>query len=188
MNRPELVLHGGFHKTATSHIQSLLARNSKMLARSSVDYLHHRDTRKRLTVPVQCNVYTNIGMDWDPQISDAELARMTAAFFDEVLATSAGRVILSALLTDAGREACDQAVLATGVWSKPLMKKLGLDIPLETERGYQLGRYSVLQWVDALRELYALQRELIEARTAIHLNLLELERITGQPLVANVGG
>ena len=45
---------------------------------------------------------------------------------------------LTALLTDAGREACDQAVLATGVWSKPLMKKLGLDIPLETERGYHI--------------------------------------------------
>ncbi|WP_306113002.1 MULTISPECIES: hypothetical protein [unclassified Roseovarius] len=95
MSRPTLVLHGGFHKTATSHIQSLLARNAKMLERSGVQYLHHRDTRKQLTVPVQCNVYTSVGMDWDPKISDVELAEMTSVFFDEVLDTKAGRIILS---------------------------------------------------------------------------------------------
>jgi glycine/D-amino acid oxidase-like deaminating enzyme len=40
--------------------------------------------------------------------------------------------------TTAGRVACDDLVLATGVWSKPLMKKLGLNIPLESERGYHI--------------------------------------------------
>ncbi|MEM7269887.1 MAG: FAD-dependent oxidoreductase, partial [Pseudomonadota bacterium] len=34
--------------------------------------------------------------------------------------------------------ACDQVVIATGVWSGPLTKKLGLKIPLEAERGYHL--------------------------------------------------
>lgn len=34
--------------------------------------------------------------------------------------------------------ACDCAVIATGVWSGPLAKKLGLNIPLESERGYHL--------------------------------------------------
>jgi D-amino-acid dehydrogenase len=29
-------------------------------------------------------------------------------------------------------------VLATGVWSKPLMKRLGLEVPLESERGYHI--------------------------------------------------
>ncbi|WP_353471514.1 FAD-dependent oxidoreductase [Salipiger sp. H15] len=33
---------------------------------------------------------------------------------------------------------CDAAVLTTGVWSGPLAKRLGLDIPLESERGYHL--------------------------------------------------
>jgi len=33
---------------------------------------------------------------------------------------------------------CDAAVIAAGAWSAPLAKKLGLDIPLETERGYHL--------------------------------------------------
>lgn len=34
--------------------------------------------------------------------------------------------------------ACDAAVIATGVWSGPLCKKLGLKVPLESERGYHL--------------------------------------------------
>ena len=33
---------------------------------------------------------------------------------------------------------CSAAVLATGVWSGPLARKLGLKVPLETERGYHL--------------------------------------------------
>ncbi|MFK7869736.1 MAG: NAD(P)/FAD-dependent oxidoreductase [Roseobacter sp.] len=37
-----------------------------------------------------------------------------------------------------GRIDCDDLVLATGVWSKPLMKKLGLSVPLEAERGYHI--------------------------------------------------
>ena len=33
---------------------------------------------------------------------------------------------------------CDAALLATGAWSGPLAAKLGLKVPLETERGYHL--------------------------------------------------
>jgi D-amino-acid dehydrogenase len=42
------------------------------------------------------------------------------------------------LETTDGRIACDSVVLATGVWSKPLMRKLGLNVPLESERGYHI--------------------------------------------------
>ncbi len=49
---------------------------------------------------------------------------------------SGGRV--SAVDTSQGRFECSHAVLAAGVWSKPLMQKLGLNIPLETERGYHI--------------------------------------------------
>ncbi|SNZ06911.1 NAD(P)/FAD-dependent oxidoreductase [Cohaesibacter gelatinilyticus] len=45
---------------------------------------------------------------------------------------------ISAVETDRGRFECDQAVLATGVWSKPLMKKLGINVPIESERGYHI--------------------------------------------------
>ncbi|MEZ5776965.1 MAG: FAD-binding oxidoreductase [Paracoccaceae bacterium] len=33
---------------------------------------------------------------------------------------------------------CDRAILAAGAWSAPLARKLGLTVPLETERGYHL--------------------------------------------------
>jgi glycine/D-amino acid oxidase-like deaminating enzyme len=49
---------------------------------------------------------------------------------------SGGQV--SAVDTDKGRFACNQAVLAAGVWSKPLMRKLGINVPIEAERGYHI--------------------------------------------------
>ncbi len=33
---------------------------------------------------------------------------------------------------------CDDAVIATGVWSGPLARKLGVNVPLESERGYHV--------------------------------------------------
>ena len=45
---------------------------------------------------------------------------------------------VSAVKTTTGPISCSNVVLATGVWSKPLMKRLGLTIPLETERGYHV--------------------------------------------------
>lgn len=44
----------------------------------------------------------------------------------------------SAVVTSKGRFDCDRIVLATGVWSKPLMQKLGITVPLESERGYHI--------------------------------------------------
>lgn len=45
---------------------------------------------------------------------------------------------ICAVQTDQGSLPCDDVVLATGVWSKPLMAKLGLNVPLESERGYHI--------------------------------------------------
>lgn len=45
---------------------------------------------------------------------------------------------ISAVLTDKGRFECDKAVLCTGVWSKALAGKIGLNVPLESERGYHI--------------------------------------------------
>jgi cobalt-zinc-cadmium efflux system outer membrane protein len=50
----------------------------------------------------------------------------------------------------------------------------------DVEAGYRQGRYTVLQWVDAQAELFALERELIETHMLMYQQLLELERITGQ--------
>ena len=45
---------------------------------------------------------------------------------------------ITAVATDQGRLLCDKAVLSAGVWSGALMKKLGLEVPLEAERGYHI--------------------------------------------------
>jgi D-amino-acid dehydrogenase len=45
---------------------------------------------------------------------------------------------ITAVETTSGQVMCDDVVLATGVWSKPLMQKLGLKVPLESERGYHV--------------------------------------------------
>ena len=49
---------------------------------------------------------------------------------------SDGRV--TGIETESGLEECNAVVLTTGVWSKPLARKLGLSVPLETERGYHI--------------------------------------------------
>jgi len=49
-----------------------------------------------------------------------------------------GEATAPRVITDSGPIDCDRAVLASGAWSKPLMAKLGLTIPLETERGYHI--------------------------------------------------
>jgi glycine/D-amino acid oxidase-like deaminating enzyme len=45
---------------------------------------------------------------------------------------------ISHIDTDKGSFECSHAVITAGIWSKDLMKKLGLKVPLETERGYHV--------------------------------------------------
>lgn len=55
-----------------------------------------------------------------------------------------------------------------------------------TQIAYQTGQANVLQLADAQSELFSIERELIEAKTAVYLELLAIERITGQSMtVAN---
>ena len=97
MSEPYVVLHGGFHKTATSHIQSMLGRNAGYLKKQGVLYVHHRDMRKELTVPCQLYVYEQKGMNFRTKYTAAELAEKTGAFFDGLIGKKdrIDRVILS---------------------------------------------------------------------------------------------
>ncbi|TQV83847.1 NAD(P)/FAD-dependent oxidoreductase [Denitrobaculum tricleocarpae] len=45
---------------------------------------------------------------------------------------------VSGVVTDQGVIECDSAVVTAGVWSGPLTKKLGMNVPLESERGYHV--------------------------------------------------
>ena len=54
----------------------------------------------------------------------------------------------------------------------------------DTEKVFKRGKLSVLQWLDAQAEIYALQKAKIEKTHLMYLQLLELERITGQALTS----
>jgi D-amino-acid dehydrogenase len=45
---------------------------------------------------------------------------------------------VAAVITDRGRHPCDAAVVAAGAWSRPLVRRLGCDTLLDTERGYSV--------------------------------------------------
>ncbi|MDO6723406.1 FAD-binding oxidoreductase [Celeribacter halophilus] len=45
---------------------------------------------------------------------------------------------VTSVVTATGPLKCDNVILASGVWSGPLAKKLGLNVPLESERGYHM--------------------------------------------------
>lgn len=92
---PHVVVHGGVHKTATSHLQSILQRNAGRLKKSGVHYVHHRDARKHYTYPCQLNGYEKLGLDFRRKVSDADLARRANAFFETVKARPGARIILS---------------------------------------------------------------------------------------------
>jgi cobalt-zinc-cadmium efflux system outer membrane protein len=72
-------------------------------------------------------------------------------------------------------------VRQAGLLVDELMPVAG-DLLKETQAGYQHGQYGVLKWMDAQDALFDVQRELIEARLAAFLQMLELERLTGQAM------
>ncbi len=69
------------------------------------------------------------------RIFEGEGGRVKRAEVRDIRLTD-GRV--TGVETESGLEECDTAVLTTGVWSKPLARKLGVSVPLETERGYHV--------------------------------------------------
>lgn len=79
----------------------------------------------------------------DPGAYMADLARVLEDEGGRVLRAEARDIDLDggrvrAVLTGEGRLECDRLVLAAGIWSRPLMEKLGLSVPLVAERGYHL--------------------------------------------------
>ncbi len=93
---------------------------------------------------VQClAVMKDHGHVRDPGGYVKALARDFQAMGGEIRETTVRDVTLeegriTEVLTSDGPIACDRAVIASGVWSGPLMRKLGLNVPLESERGYHI--------------------------------------------------
>jgi len=49
---------------------------------------------------------------------------------------------------------------------------------------YTRGQYSVLQWIDAQQQFFALQLRLVDTRLTVFNQILELERVLGRPIVS----
>ena len=56
------------------------------------------------------------------------------------------------------------------------------------ERAYQAGAISYLEWAQLQSERIAVQRQQLDAALEAQTSLIEIQRLTGQPFVAGVGG
>jgi len=95
MAEPYTVLHGGFHKTASTFLQKTLQRNGGKLRKAGVHYVPHRDLRKHYTVPCQQNAYQAIGIRRKTVVSDLQLRDTAKTFFSPVRQDPPMRLILS---------------------------------------------------------------------------------------------
>jgi cobalt-zinc-cadmium efflux system outer membrane protein len=53
-----------------------------------------------------------------------------------------------------------------------------------TQKAYRQGQYTVLQWIDAQNQVFKLEQDLINSQVRIFNQVLELERILGQSIIA----
>jgi len=56
------------------------------------------------------------------------------------------------------------------------------------EQGYQSGRFSLLELLDAQKSVIALRRQVVANATAFHLHVIEIERLLGAPIQAPTAG
>lgn len=143
------VLHGGGHVLTYLSDESYAKARSGMALRSrhGVDFrvldesgLGRLDPvlagRFRHAVHIPDAPYTR-----DPQAFTAALTRRFLAGPGELRRGEAydfeiARGRIRAVRTSAGRIAAETVVIAAGAWSRRLVRRLGLKIPLDTERGY----------------------------------------------------
>lgn len=87
----EIILHAGFHTTATTMIQKTLEGNSDALASHGIGYTHHRRFRRNFTIPCQ-----HVLTDGRRHASNSELERTTAqmaSFIEAEIGANTKRVI-----------------------------------------------------------------------------------------------
>ncbi|MEL7014342.1 MAG: glycosyltransferase family 2 protein, partial [Pseudomonadota bacterium] len=91
----QVVLHGGFHKTATTYLQRLLEDNEEWLGAQSVYVVPHLKLRKHITFPSQLDAYKKLKIKRRTRFSEEDLQGFQDAFFKEPLACKPARMVLS---------------------------------------------------------------------------------------------
>ena len=130
MPEPYAILHGGFHKTASTFLQKTLKRNEGFLDKRGVHYVHHRHMRKQFTVPCQLNAYHSIGVRRKTVIKDDALRDLTEDFFAKLVKSPPHRLVL----TDENLAGHCGHCIKTGdlyQYRDPFMKVFSREIPFE---------------------------------------------------------
>jgi D-amino-acid dehydrogenase len=88
-------------------------------------------------------VFTGTGQVSEPQavrdaLREAFMARGGNFVMGTVTSVTTNESSVTALLDSGGALTAEAALIAAGAWSRPLMKGLGIDVPLIGERGYSL--------------------------------------------------
>ena len=83
-------------------------------------------------------------------------------------------------LLEVQQKLANNSVLVTSLEQTNL--PLAEQLLAHTEQAYNAGKVNVLQLLDAQNELFNVKRALIEAKYVVVMQLLELERITGQSM------
>lgn len=77
----KIALHAGFHKTATTFMQSVLEGNAKNLLRDGTEVVSHQHLRSKYTRAAQNYAYGQIGINKTTSISQAEFETAATNFF-----------------------------------------------------------------------------------------------------------
>lgn len=136
------VLHGGFHKTATTHIQRILEDNAPWLGGQSVYVVPHQKLRKHITFPAQLDAYRALKIPRKTKFSEADLRGFSEAFFAEPLAMTPARMILS----DENIPGLPAHCVTTGAlygYRKEFLRRFALRLPVPvTEAFFAVRNYA----------------------------------------------
>lgn len=133
-----------FENTQHRHIIQLLQRYLREDVAADLligAQLHARQPglHKRISAAIN---FLEVGHTADPELLCLALANHFQSLGGHVVETTVHRVDYNrsgiCLHAELGTLVFDFAVIAAGVWSKPLLAPLGYKIPLEAERGYHL--------------------------------------------------
>lgn len=89
----EIWLHLGVHKTATTYTQRLLLANQTTLEQRGIVYIHHRQTRRELTIPIQ--TYNGQSFEHDMRQGIDKLLEAPVHYFKAIGSANARVVLLS---------------------------------------------------------------------------------------------
>jgi len=144
-----------------------------------------------LSTRIQAALYfTNVGHTADPLaicLKLAELAIQKGCLFQQEEVLAIGHSHSGVRLTTPTKTLTfDQVVIASGAWSKQLLKPLGYNLPIEAERGYSLDLPPMINDHQLSRPVASAERKFIMTPMAHGLRLAGTVEYAGLSQSANM--